>query len=151
MPNAKHREPIVPLKVKKAVEVLLGQSIYDLAAAAKEAGLSTYWLRRYMKRPEVIRYMREERQALIEEVCAGNPMALARVRDSSENGMAVVAAVRQAELLRQNVVDEAGGVEGRLPGLQIVIVQPGVGKVLQEIGPATPMIEASVSELTDGA
>jgi hypothetical protein len=129
--------------MKKAVEVMLRQSPRDDAAVAKEVGLTTYWLRRYMKRPEVLRYYREERQAFIEEVCAGNPAALAKVRDTSENGMAVVAAVRQAELLRQNVIEEAGGPAQRLPGLQIVIVQQDTGKVMQTIGPTAPMIEAS--------
>lgn len=116
MPPAKHRTPIVPAKVKTVVATLLAQSTYDLAAAAKEAGLTTYRLREYMKRPEVVRYVRDERKALIDEVCAGNPAALARVRDTSENGMAVVASVRAAELMRQAVTEETGSAHRQMPG-----------------------------------
>jgi hypothetical protein len=46
-----------------------------------------------------------------------------------------------------------GGTVGAAPGLQIVIVQPGTGKVTQTIGPTAPMIEASPvsSELAEEA
>jgi hypothetical protein len=38
-----------------------------------------------------------EKQALIEEVCAANPAALAEIGAKSENSMARVAAIRQSE------------------------------------------------------
>jgi hypothetical protein len=51
MPNAKHREPVVPKKVKAAIAFMFEQTKYDLAAAATHAGLTTYVLRREMKSP----------------------------------------------------------------------------------------------------
>jgi hypothetical protein len=61
MPEARKREPVVPAKVKIVVKELLDQRVYDLAAAAAKAGLTTYLARRYLKRPNVLRYFREER------------------------------------------------------------------------------------------
>jgi hypothetical protein len=69
MPPARKRTPVVPAKVKTAVAALLAQSTYDLAAAAKEAGLSTYRLRSYLARPEVLKFVREEKAALVERIC----------------------------------------------------------------------------------
>jgi hypothetical protein len=139
MPPAKHREPIVPAKVKRAVEVLLAQSKYNVVEAALAAGLKPYKLRVYLKRPEVLRYIRDERKVLIESVCAGNPLALARVRDTSENGMAVCAAVRAAESMRLATAVETGGGDV-VRGLQVVIVQSS-GQVEATIGPPAPLIE----------
>ena len=38
MPNAKHRTPVVPAKVKEAIQFMFEQTKYDLAAAAAHAG-----------------------------------------------------------------------------------------------------------------
>jgi hypothetical protein len=65
MPEARKREPVVPAKVKIVVKELLDQRVYDLAAAAAKAGLTTYLARRYLKRPNVLRYFREERAAAL--------------------------------------------------------------------------------------
>jgi hypothetical protein len=149
MPQAKHREPIVPAKVKRAVEVLLAQSRYDFVEAALAAGMAPYKLRDRLKRPEVLRYIRDQRRALIEEVCAGNPVALARVRDTSENGMAVCAAVRTSEAMRLATAVETGGGDV-VRGLQIVIVQSSGQETV--IGPpAAPMIEADPLMAEDAA
>jgi hypothetical protein len=115
MPEARKREPVVPAKMKVVIKELLDQRVYDLAAAATKAGLSTYLTRRYLKRPNVLRYLREERAAMLEEVCAGNAAALALVRATSDNGMAVTAACRQLETMRQTVAWEAGGVQVTRP------------------------------------
>jgi hypothetical protein len=121
MPEARKRAPIVPHKMKVVVKELLDQRVYDLAAAAAKAGLTTYLARRYLKRPNVLRYFREERAAMLEEVCAGNAAALALVRATSDNGMAVTAACRQLELMRQTVAEETGGPRQSLPGLVVII------------------------------
>jgi hypothetical protein len=44
------------------------------------------------------------------------------VRDQSENGMAVVAAVKAGELLQQGALAAEATAQRRAPGLQIVIV-----------------------------
>jgi hypothetical protein len=79
MASAKHRDPCVPARVKQAISFVL-ETKPDLAAAAAHAGISTYELRREMKKAHVIRYMRAERQAALEAFCLGSPAALAKVR-----------------------------------------------------------------------
>jgi hypothetical protein len=56
---------------------------------------------------------------MLEEVCAGNAAALALVLATSDNGMAVTAACRQLELMRQTVAEESAGPRQSLPGLII--------------------------------
>jgi hypothetical protein len=87
----------VPLKVRAAIRYLIDVND-DLQAAALHAGLSIHELRRSLGQPEVRRYALAERQVAIERFVLGSPAALARVRDTSENGMAVVAAVKAGEL-----------------------------------------------------
>jgi hypothetical protein len=141
MPEARKREPVVPAKMKVVINELLDQRVYDLAAAAAKAGLTHYLARRYLKRPNVLRYFREERAAMLEEVCAGNAAALALVRATSDNGMAVTAACRKLELMRQAVAEETGGSALRTPGLQIVIIEPATGRIERTISPPAPMIQ----------
>jgi hypothetical protein len=142
MPEAKHRTPVIPEKMKIVVKELLDQRVYDLAAAAEKAGLTHYLARRYLKRPHVLRYFREERAAMLEEVCAGNAAALALVRATSDNGMAVTAACRQLELMRQTVAEETGGgSRPHAPGL-VVVIQSSDGRMqMIPSAPPAPMIE----------
>jgi hypothetical protein len=76
----------------------------ELQAAAAHAGMRTSELRREMGKAHVRRYALAERQIALEAFCLGSPAALARVRDQSENGMAVVAAVKAGELLQQGAL-----------------------------------------------
>ena len=86
-------------------------------------------------------------QGLIAEVLS-NPDALALVRATSDNGMAVTAACRQLELMRQTVAEETGGSALRTPGLQIVIIERATGRIERTISPPAPMIE---HDALDGA
>jgi hypothetical protein len=141
MPEARKRTPTVPAKMKVVVTELLTQPKYDLAAAAEKAGVSHYWARRYLTRPTVRRYFHEQRAAAIEEICAGNPAALAKVREGSGNDMAVVAACRQLELMRQTVAEEGGVARRPMPGLIVQIVHSNGST--ETIGPPAPMIDVS--------
>ena len=150
MPPAKHREPVIPEKMKIVIAELLHQRVYDLQGAAEKAGLTHYLARRYLKRPNVLRYFREERAAMLEEICAGNAAALAAVR-LSENGMAVAAAVRQLEAMRQTIAEETrGGRAATMPGLVVQIINQA-GEITQTIGgqPSAPplQIEAEPASL----
>jgi hypothetical protein len=51
------------------------------------------------------------------------PAALTKVRDESENGMAVVAAIKTGEQLRVGAVHDEAVAQKRLPGLHIVLIQ----------------------------
>jgi hypothetical protein len=136
----------VPAKVKVAVAYLL-EVKDDLQAAALHAGISLPELRRYMGKPQVRRYSLEQRQIALERFCLGSPAALTRVRDGSENGMAVVASIKAGELLRVGAVQEDGAAQKRAPGLQIVILNDGARHVayqppqMLDVTPSAPEAE----------
>jgi hypothetical protein len=129
----------VPAAAKVAVQHLLTEPGADLQSAAKAAGIPTQRVRRYLHRAEVRRYLYDEKQALIDAIAAFNPAALAKVRDTSSNGMAVVAAARQLEIMRAETDQE--NAPGRLPrqaaGITIVIETGTSSKVLN----SPPLIE----------
>jgi predicted HTH domain antitoxin len=115
------RRDNVPERVKVAIAFLLEQKD-DLAAAAEHAGMTLRELKRSMGRPQVRRYSLEQRQVALEIFCLRSPAALARVRDTSDNGMAVVAAVKAGEMLRTGVLHEEATSKARTPGLQIIVM-----------------------------
>jgi hypothetical protein len=135
--EAKHKPPAVHAGAKRLVEVLLATPDIALADAAKEAGLTTRSARTYLGRPNVIRYLREEKAAMLEAARVGNIPALVKVRSDGSNQMAVVAAVRQLETMGQTVADERGGSQRFSPGLVIQIVNVA-GEVTQTIAPPLP-------------
>jgi hypothetical protein len=137
----KHRDagrpPPVPAKAKVAIAARLAQPKVDLEAAAKAAGLTTYRLRQYLKPPHVARYLRAERQVVLDAICAGNPQALRAIRDEARNQMAAVAAVRGLELMRDGDPESAPGrLAPQSPGVTIIIEAPRGERV---IGP--PVID----------
>ena len=73
----------------------------DFISSAKAVGMRPDTLRRYLGRPQVIAFLRAERRAFREAVCAGNERALQRVRDGvgHSNPIAIVNSVRVLEQL----------------------------------------------------
>jgi hypothetical protein len=67
--------------------------------AARLVGMAPDVMRRWLDRAEVRALLLKERKAFRASVCAGNELALARVRDKSLNHMATVAAVRQLQAI----------------------------------------------------
>jgi hypothetical protein len=53
MPPAKHRTPLVPAKVKVALDLLFNDPNADLASAAEAVGMPTNRLRDQLKLPHV--------------------------------------------------------------------------------------------------
>jgi hypothetical protein len=90
-------------------------------------GIKPDVMRRYLDRPDVRALLLAERRAFRAAICGGNEGALLRVRETAQNGMAVVAAVRALEELEAprdergvNVtVNTAVGVGGIRPGYVI--------------------------------
>jgi hypothetical protein len=138
--NAVKRDNI-PAKVKVAIAYLL-EVKDDLRLAAEHAQISLLELRRYMGKPQCRRYSLEMRQIALERFCMGSPLALTRVRDTSENGIAIVNAVKAGELLRVGALHDEASARQRLPGLQIVIVGPG-GEKQVAYQPPQPMLDVT--------
>ena len=90
----------------------------DLIAACAAAGVKPYRMRRYLDRPAVIAHLRAEHRKFREVVCSGNAAALRKVRNTSENGMAIVAAVRALDGMQ---AEEAGRANAPSPGIVLNI------------------------------
>jgi hypothetical protein len=144
MPPAKHRTPVVPAKVKVALDLLFNDPNADLASAASAVGMLTNRLRDQLKLPHVRRYATQERGAFIDALCAGNAAALRDIRDNSKNAMARVAAVRQAELMKETL-DSPGSAllqQRHSPGLVVIISSPDGSQQMIPPPPA-PMIDVT--------
>jgi hypothetical protein len=152
MPPAKHRTPVVPAKVKVALDLLFNDPNADLASAAVAVGMPTNRLRDQLKLPHVRRYATLERGAFIDSLCAGNPAALKDIRDKSLNSMARVAAIRQAEQMKADLDNPASGMlqQRHSPGLVVQIVNVA-GEVTQTIGPPAPQPVIDVTPLSERA
>jgi hypothetical protein len=93
----------------------------DLIAACAAAGVPAYRMRRYLDRPTVIAHLRAEHRKFREVVCCGNTAALRRVRNTSPNGMAIVAAVRA---LDGSQAEDGERASGPSPGIVLNIHPP---------------------------
>ncbi|MGD0563489.1 MAG: hypothetical protein ABSA66_10385 [Roseiarcus sp.] len=134
----KRPRPISP-KVREAVRLMVYGQLDDpdckplsFIEAAKIAGVAPDVMRRYLDRPDVRALLLRERRAFRAALCAGNEGALARVRDKSENGMAIVASVRALEQL-EGESTERGGPGSTTPGITIMVL----GNARQEAPPMT--------------
>jgi hypothetical protein len=126
-PDRQKPRPI-PVDVKRVIHLMTwGDDAnpdalpLDLIAACAAAGVKPYRMRRYLDRPAVIAHLRAELRKFREVVCCGNPAALRRVRDSSPNGMAIVASCRA---LDGSQADDAGRASGPSPGIVLNIHPP---------------------------
>ncbi len=151
MPPARLREPIVPQKVRDAVDFMFTTPGATLQTTAQHIGWTTRKLRFQMQQPHVLRWMLQEKQARLEVASAGNLGALLSVRDFGDNAMARVHASKTIETMLDNVSERTGigrtVQQQRQPGLQIVIIQPsGERQVVGGPAPA-PLIEASPAEI----
>jgi hypothetical protein len=147
MPPARLREPIVPQKVRDAVEHMYTTPGATLQSTAAHVKLTTRKLRWYFGQPHVVRWLLLDKQARLEVASAGNLPALLSVRDHGDNAMARVHASKTIETML-DVTSERTGIgrqapEQRRPGLQIVIVE--------RAAVTPPLIEGSaIPKLEDG-
>lgn len=92
------------------------------ADAAKAAGMTDHGLREALKRPHVKAYYSQGLEVLRTSERSRNIFALAKVRDTSDNGMAVVSAAKALEQLA-DAAPPTGTTDRDRPGVSIVIVQ----------------------------
>jgi hypothetical protein len=144
MPNAKHRTPVVPAKVKVALDLLFNDPTADLAKAAAAVDMPTNRLRDQLKLPHVRRYATQERGAYIDALCSGNVAALKEIRDTSKNAMARVAAVRQAEIMKETLDGPGHALQqAHMPGL-VVIIESSDGHVQRVLAPPMPPLPLQI-------
>jgi hypothetical protein len=106
-------------KLKVAMDLMLEGSRRD--DAAKAAGMTPHGLREALKKAHVRAYWNRGLQVLRESERARNILALADVRDKSENAMARVASVKALEQLVDADDGSRGSEASVTPGLTIVI------------------------------
>jgi hypothetical protein len=137
------KNPVVPAKVQAAWRLMQDDPKQTLQTAAAAVGLNAYKLREFLNRPHVRRWVLDERRLQLESINAGNPEALRRLRDTSENAMAAVGAIKTLEAMKEMVDPSVmTGTIRHAPGLVVQIINRTDGSV-ETIGPppATPIIE----------
>jgi len=119
-------------KLQRALDLMLEGSRRD--DAAKQAGMTPHGLREALKKPHVRAYWNGGLQVMRESERAKNVLALADVRDTSDNDMARVSAAKALEQIADPVMPGGpGGGRGRAgwmiadepqkPGLTIVVYE----------------------------
>lgn len=120
----------IPANVKAAIQLMVRGRESDptcqplgMIEAAKEVGMDGYHLRKWLDRGEVRAMLFAERKAFRLAILGGNEAALLKVRDTSENGMATVAAVKALEQIEidSKTAGKGGSSETR-PGMIIQII-----------------------------
>jgi hypothetical protein len=112
-------------KLKIAIDAMLYEGACRPDAAAK-AGLKDHSVREAMRKPHVLAYYHNGLHVLRTSERPKNILALIRIRDGSDNGVAVVNAVKALELMAEE--DAQSNAPGRqsLPGLVVQInMSPG--------------------------
>ena len=88
--------------------------------AAVKAGLTVRAMRLALKKPHVLKYIRDERHLLLSTIAAQNPRRMAELRDQNDNA---AAAVRAGQVIEQMSTEGAPSrATAVLPGLTIQIV-----------------------------
>jgi hypothetical protein len=93
----------------------------DFIEAGKLAGIKPDIARKWLDRPETRMFLRAERRAYREAICAGNEGALKRLRDGAPNSMVQLNAVRTLEDLSSTEEARPAGRQP-IPGLVIQII-----------------------------
>jgi hypothetical protein len=142
--NRVSKNPQVPVKVKAAFEIISNDPKATLQTAAEAAGLTTVRLRRLLKLPQTRAWIAEQRRLQLDTICAANPEALRRLRDTTENAMAAVGAIKTLEAMKE-LVDPSvrTGVAVAAPGLIVQIVHSNGSTETIGPPPAPPLIDIS--------
>jgi hypothetical protein len=142
------KNPVVPAKVQEAWRLMQDDPKQTLQTAAAAVGLNAYKLREALNRPHVRKWVLDERRLQLDAINAGNPEALRRLRDTSENAMAAVGAIKTLEAMKE-LVDPSvqAGRTGHAPGLVVQICYSD-GRPPETIGSASapPLIDVTPIE-----
>jgi hypothetical protein len=135
----------IPPKIKAVVHNLIWGRDDDpdgmpmnLIDACAAAGVKPFVARRFLDRPSVLAHLRGELRKRRAVDCCGNSAALRRVRDTSDNGMAVVASARALDSMQ---AEDVGRVDGVTPGVTIRIISPQPAPIV-DVTPRPALIDA---------
>jgi len=132
-----------PLRVKGKLRIALKAIVWegqDIADAARTAGMTGHAVRCALDRPHVLAFIRNEREVLRAYVSAQNIHHARNLRNTSDNDMAKLGAMKLIEQLgTESVARSAGSLT--LPGLTI--------QIIQQVGSAA--IEPPLTDVTDKA
>ncbi len=109
----------IPKSVQLACLDMIHQGI-DFVAAAKARGLKPDTLRRHLSRGETLAYIRRERTAFRQSICAANEYFLASIRNNSQNEMARTKAISLLEQIDDQAIDRPS--RDVTPGICIRVV-----------------------------
>jgi hypothetical protein len=107
--------------------------------AAEAIGLRPDSLRRHLRKPEVVGFLRRESSRFRTGVCAANVAVLQDIRDNALNSMSRVAAVRELE--RQGEVASM-----QRPGEPVT---PGITIKFVTLSPPTPTVDITPPKVID--
>jgi hypothetical protein len=127
-------------RLKAALDSMIWQNLTDNEAAVKFK-ITVQAIRMALKRPHVLRYLKEERVVLHAREFARNSHALIEVRDQTANQMARVAAVRALEQSDTNALPLAGKAA---PGF-VIIVAPAAPPAVTDPRGRGPIIEVKAN------
>jgi hypothetical protein len=109
----------IPQSVKAACLKMIHEGC-DLVVAAQASGLRPDTMRRWLHRPELVGFLRKERAAFRQAICANNEHALAAIRDEpAGNAVAKVNAIKTLEALGEGAALRSAEVPS--PGVVLVI------------------------------
>jgi hypothetical protein len=122
--DGRSRRNAVTGKLKAALDAMVWEA-KDRKDAAIAAGLVDRSVRDALRKPHVVAYYNNELAALRTSLRAKNLHRLDGIADNSKNDMAKVASIKVLEQITDQADERRGAQgDGRLPGLQIIIVQP---------------------------
>jgi hypothetical protein len=130
----------IPKNVQLACLDMIHQGI-DFVAAARANGIKPDTLRRHLSRGETLAYIRRERAAFRQSLCAANEYYLASIRNNSENEMARTKAISLLEQIDDHAIDRPS--RDVSPGITLRIVSVAPSASPLEVTPVkAPLIDA---------
>jgi hypothetical protein len=131
-------------KLGAQLRLALDAMIYEALpwdAAALKAGITVRGMRKAMRRPHVLSYLRDERQVLLAAISTATPLRLAQLRDQNCNMNAAVNAARTLEGLDADL--PMRGAAASAPGFVIVLnaataVAPGDAAIVIDAAASPP-------------
>jgi hypothetical protein len=140
--DATRRPATVPAKIRHAAELLCAQpSTLDYGELAVKVGYpNARQLRRALALPQSVKFLRDYRREMVEHIRLRNPEALREIRDTRDNSMAQVQAIRTLESMGEEADRQNGSRAGQVaPGVTIIIAS-AQGHVKRTVGPPQPQV-----------